>query len=274
MSQIIKGSFEASDDCDGCQVEVESSYLARQGAVFNIKSYAIKGLRRGPHGISYGTSHGTSHGAGFSSGVIDLDHIPDMVNEILMEVSSELDIDADFNFSSDYETDFTNGSQITFIDKSARRELAREQRDIEFELRDYEIELMRLDDDDDKSKTKIEEKIAALQSRRDALEEQQREEHERIRVIVKDNQNQQLERRAKIEAEQAQALEKIQDVVVQTFCDYGSTLKNLPNKEHVSLIFERRQQKNDVVYIFDKDQIMDCESDGQQLKANALSYNF
>jgi len=38
-------------------------------------------------------------------------------------------------------------------------------------------------------------------------------------------------------------------VVIQSFCDYGSTLKNLPDDEHVSIIVKLRKKERDSVFV-------------------------
>ena len=39
MSQVIKGAFNGNNSCKGCNVKVDTNYLAKQGAVFTISTY-------------------------------------------------------------------------------------------------------------------------------------------------------------------------------------------------------------------------------------------
>ncbi len=75
-------------------------------------------------------------------------------------------------------------------------------------------------------------------------------------------------------ARQAQ-LETLETTVMQSLCDYGSTLRNLPDKEHVSVVIEAGSDEAERhIYVFDKGDVTDCRSDAEGLKNKATQYMF
>ena len=200
-----------------------------------------------------------------------------MVGNILVGVGESLE-EAGANIElfddGDRELRWSQRAPHIRIDRSTRlasRELSREVRDIEYEIRELEIELLHADESDEQKR--IEKKIAGLEkdlnkaeAKRDKFDaKQQAKESEYVKK--RDIQ------RLKSKQENDRMLGDVQDIVLQSFCDYGSTLKHLPEDEKISVVFNYVRKDKDTIFVLDKDDVSDCEST-EKLKTTALTYLF
>lgn len=262
MSQILTGAFKADDQCKRCRIKAH--YLAEQGVVFFISMPRV-----------YGT--GTRIGVGDLSDldipdVEGLEHIPAIVEEALASVQIELSGTDPYIYTGD-----NNQNRYITIRRVGRetleaiREVRRERREIEREISEREIRLIHEDDDEvrreaQKEVAELEEKLAKVEAKEEKLE-----------TAVKKSRQEAQDKREKAMAEIRKAREaqqrSVETLVLQTFCDYGSTLRNLPIDEHVSLVFEDSRE-GDTVYVLKHDEIDQCSNGAEGLKASAIAYRF
>ncbi len=268
MAGIINGAFQDNDSCKGCRVKVETTYLAQQGVVFTIKSYAVRGFAiGGDH-----DSHGSFYDVQSLESLESLEHIPEMVNSILVNVGDSLeDITTRIEVVEEFE-DVDFNRRHVFIDRSSVRELSRRTRDLEFQMRDYEIELLHAEDEVERKR--LEASINSLEKDIEELAAEREGVNKKYETARKEREKEREAQRAERDRKRTEILASTQEVIMQTFCDYGSTLKNLPNDEYVSVVFERSKDDHDSIFVLDKDQVTNCKSDGSGLIKQALTYQF
>ncbi|MCH7744182.1 MAG: hypothetical protein IIB71_16180 [Proteobacteria bacterium] len=267
MSKIVKSAFEADRSCKRCNVRVEGKYLADQGILFlvnsSFSSYSWLHATDSDHGFSFSFNDGD---------LLDFEFIPEMVGEI---VTSILPVIPDFIGISD--APVVNRTRIVkIVDDSTRialREIRRERRDLQQEIRENEIELIHLDDD------KINGIEASIEDMKEAvrkLKNKQQEIEEKARATRDEYTREREEHRMKRRAHNKQQQLLVQNTVLQAFCDYGSTLRSLPDKEKVTIIFENtnRETRQDTVLVFDQASITNCNRDSETLRSQAISYLF
>ncbi|MBL4679280.1 MAG: hypothetical protein JKY88_00995 [Pseudomonadales bacterium] len=295
MSQIAKSAFQDNESCRGCDIKITSNYLASQGATFTIGTYKSRCSFSNEDDTSFIISESTFdrltpladleglealkslESLDSLEGVISMPDLPDMVTSILIDVGEGLE-EAGANLGllgeNGYEYRWNHSSPHIRIDRTTRlesKELSREIRELEYKIREHEIELLHAEDP--KERRSIEKKIAEIEKKtvkvRDTLElinaktMAKRKAYEQKREA----------KRALAEQETEKLLKNVQKIVMQSFCDYGSALKHLPEDEKVSLIFTQRKKNSDTIYILDKKALSDCSS-GEKLQADALSYVF
>lgn len=265
MSNIIKGAFEADDSCRGCQPRIDSSYLANQGAVFTIRLNSWR---------SFQTVSGNNSNFSFVVPAPDeVKHIEitEVVSDVLDNLGSVMDdVGSRIEFKM---SDLENHETLLRIDSEARRalrELNRERRDLEYERREYEIELIHADED---TRRDIERQISELEKGINTIEMKQSELNKAYEAERKERE---LARQAKREKaiQQAEAqLAAVEDVVIRSLCDYGATLKNIPEKEHVSLLFEQNNEDQTKVFVMDMNDVQGCQK-ADVLRSDATVYKF
>lgn len=154
--------------------------------------------------------------------------------------------------------------------RRAMREQRRKIRDLKFALNNSNGEAQ------DKLKEELanaEQELAASQAKLAEAREQARAASEQIKQRV---QVQVLEQKEQWQ----QRIEQLETVMAQTLCDYGNTLRALPQSEHISFVIEgagdRAEGGIDKVYIFNQQEIMACKagSGASDLLQGAVTYSF
>ena len=266
MSNIIEGAFESSSDCRGCRPRIESNYLADQGAVFTISMNSWRTFR-----VADDLSPSSYSFVIPSPEEVQQVEITEVVSEVLDNVGMVMD---DLGERIEFRLgDFEHEELLLRQDSETRRalrDLNRERRDLEFQRREYEIEMIHANEDQRK---RIEDRMRGLEDKVKQVEQKQtklskafeveREEREKLKQAK-------LEK-AKAEAEAQQ--KALEDVVLQSICDYGSTLKNIPNSEHVSLVFDRGSKAPSNVLVMDMKDVQGCTR-VDVLRGDATSYSF
>lgn len=267
MSQIIRGAFDDEADCRRCRVKVEGSYLAEQGAIFTITPSQIH-FRIG--------AGGSDRWEGFDNweftSMDDLAEIPAMVTEILAE------IDIDLGGGRRYGT---RGGDERIIDRESRgrmRALSREKRHLEEEMRDIEIGLIHAEDEE---REEQEERLAEIGRRVESLQEKRQKLDELLEQRRSDQKKRRLEEQDKVASRVLQRLLEFENLILATFCDYGTNLKSVPEDEHVTVILQNtaRSQSSprSKIYVFKKKDLVACQGDSiasNELKQRAIVYNF
>ena len=75
----------------------------------------------------------------------------------------------------------------------------------------------------------------------------------------------------------AERVASFEQTFVQTLCDYGSTLKDLPNNEHISVVIVGAGDNgSDKIHVFSKKDVVNCKGDkgASDLFAKATTYSF
>ncbi|MBD3648263.1 MAG: hypothetical protein HUJ31_12610 [Pseudomonadales bacterium] len=202
-----------------------------------------------------------------------LEHIPGIVEEALASVEYELSELESFVYVGDNEQDryITIQRGVDREVMEALRDVRSERRDVEREIREREIRLIQQDGDKDRQEIRKEietlnEKIAGIESREEELES-------RIKAARKEAREKREKAKAEARKVRQERQRTIENLVLQTFCDYGSTLKNLPSDEHVSIVFENSHE-GDSVYVIDRADLNQCNKGADGLKASAIAYRF
>lgn len=260
MSQIIDSVFHADKECKRCNIKVAGKYLAGQGMVFLVNNRS--------HGFSWITGGDSSNSYSFSIGDFeDLEYIPEMVEGILADVLPSLPDIPDGDWTQRI---------IRITGESTRealREIRRERRDLQQEIREQEIEMIHMEEDEanalEASINEMESAIHELENKQHQIEEKaqsSREEYRKTREAAR-------QKKALLREEQQ---ELVQNKVLEVFCDYGATLRSLPAKEKITIIFENTHSKpsQDTILVFDQSKITDCDRDKGSLRGQALSYLF
>ncbi len=264
MIGIVKSSINDAADCRRCKVRITGHYLADQGAVFNVTpsgGYAH-------FGYNYVAPNADSV---VINGVPVVPEIPEMVYDILSDVQVSIDsasedsYEWDWNWDSDHEWHEHNREAREELRefRSELRELARERREVEIESIHAE-----------------EEELAELEAREQEIEqrfqkaEQRREQAQQKYEAIVEKRNEQREaKRVKRVQEREKQFVKMESIVLNTFCDYSSTMRSLPDDERISIIINKGDEKSNV-YVFRQSDLSSCDSAKSDVRADALSYVF
>ena len=252
MEKILLTDFE---DGRG-SVTVDGSYLARQGAVFRVNP--ARAMR-------------------FAWD--DSDDVKTFM--ITRDGDGEIDRDFEFSFIGDIGAivDEALGAvplppPAPSIDTELRgmiRELTRETRELEREMARLRVEMIHVDDDE---KPSIEEEIASIEQEMDNIESKRASMTREIEAEVEAFETKRREAIEEREARRREQLARIEETLLTALCDYGSTLQNLPNNEHVSLVVENANDDESRVFVFDKRDITSCQGGADALRKSALEYLF
>jgi len=293
MSQIVKGALKADPDCKQCRVSINGKYLAEQGVIFLIKGHSagyslihidgdneysysytfddqtlrsfesLQGLEALEGLESLESLQGLEALKGLES-LESLEHLPEMLSEIIASVSSSAIPDSQG-------VEFAR--IIRIVDDTTReslREIRRARRDLIQEIRENEIEMIHIEEADQRQ---LEASIREMEEQVRALEDQQRVIAKEAQLSRQEYQKKRDEQRhKKFVVRQAQR-ELMQRKVLAAFCDYGTTLRSLPPGEKVTLIFENSSEE-DTIMVFDRNEVTTCDRGKEDLKKQAITYNF
>ncbi len=277
MVGIIKSSFVENKECDKCRVEIKGLYLADQGVIFEVN----------PRTGSFSDGNRTFV-------VESIPEIPELVQDIMTKVQVKLEgieglddlreleglegLEAlsalgDSNRFEDHAWAWSTDDATGDYGRVARdqlRELRQKQRELEREMREIDIEAIHAEGTQLKELEKREKELA---SKVTALE------GDRDKVQAKLD-GYATERRREIEAKAAsrKALQQkrnsqIETIVLNTICDYGSTLRNVPSDQRISLVFRNQSDSADI-YVLKQSILQGCESGKSDIRNNAMKYVF
>lgn len=266
MSTIIDGAFKADESCDHCDPNIETSYLANQGAVFIIRPNSWKSfhLDTGEDSFSFDIQPSEPNEIRRIEIKELVGDILDNVGVVMGEVGSQIEISL---------SNLEDEDSILHIDSETRRslrELNRERRELEYQRREHQIELIHADEDEkkrvEKSIQDLAQRIATLEMRQTTLSKTYETEKKERQVAREIKRNMAKER---VDAR----LALIEDIVLRSFCDYGGTLKNIPTDEYVSVIFEQDKAEEQQIMVMEIDDITGCKNP-ETLKSDSTNYLF
>lgn len=273
MSGVIDTALKQDASRDGIRYRsVETTYLAKQGVVFDINV--------------------RSRGAGWSAQLSQM--LPTMpvapVAPRAPVVISSSDSDFEFEVSEDWE-EFAeetmerlsdvfreSSSQIREL-RSQERELASEKRELERRKRDLEFELRMAGNGREKE---IKEELKELDKEMNQYVSREKELENHAAELEKE----QNERVAKQKEAQEQAykqfLANFEGNIGDTLCRFGAGLRSLPDDENISFVLkdfsrDTRGKDTDRIYVFSKRKVKDClqeKINPSQLISSADIYEF
>lgn len=258
MIGIVKSAFENDADCRSCEVEITGHYLANQGVVFKVVPES-----HGRYAIS--TSDFENNVEVFAEGMAA---IPLFVEDILAGVEVSLANEDFAGFAIQADGDWSEQARIA---RQALREARAELREANRELREIEIEAIHAED----------EELSELEAREAELLHQMKQLSGQEDQIQEDLANQLEEKRRAAKAKKVareekrqQRFEEMETLVLNTFCDYSSTMRSLPRNERVSVIVSKDDDEQSNVYVFEQSNLEDCDSSKTNVRDHALSYAF
>lgn len=136
--------------------------------------------------------------------------------------------------------------EVQQVQREEVRELQREIRRIERERENRDIEKDQIDE----IKRELENKVDILKGRM--------EEYKKSMTEYRTKRDEKYTQSAKLKSE----------TIVSTLCDYGATLRSLKNDEYVTLIFNGYSNGKDKVYVFEYDDVRNCQSAEKLLKSS------
>ena len=249
MIGIVKSSFADNSNCNNCRVRITGHYLADQGAVFNVNP-----TNRHQYVSSFET-------------LDSIVMIPGMVQDILQDV--QININEEDMSSWDWHSESDERS-VSREGREEMRELRHELRELSREMREIEIEAIHTENDDLEElkdrESELEQEIATVEKKRDKVQESISSTTEQRN---KEREAKQLEHREQRRKE----FVKMESVLLNTFCDYSSTMRNLPDDEKVSIIVDKSDDTSNI-YMFKQSDLQDCDSEKENVRDHALSYAF
>lgn len=266
MAQILTGAFK-SDKHAGPHASIAGTYLADQGALFTVKAYG----RLNAYSFRFGGDD-TDDNVFYFQGDDDEDSMAPMPPDAPDAPGINM---GDLGHITT--TILAGGDGSMHIDRevrSAMRDVARQLRDIEQQISDNRIELIHTDKDE--GRKKIESKIAELEKQQDVINGKQEQLEKQMADARKKFEEKRKAMSEKVKKAREENLAKTEKVVMESLCAYGSTLKNVPDREHVSVIIEGRAGgATHHVYVMNKKDVSQCKSGGADaLAKNATKYSF
>ncbi len=265
MTQILEGVFEAEDQCRHCRIETH--YLAEQGIVFFISVPRL--LPDGEYGVEVDLSDLDV------PDIAGLEQIPAMVDGVLADLEVELQgLEPWIYMGDEGRTRYlTIVRGVSREIREAMRDVRRERRDIQRQIRENEIKMIH--EEGEASREEINDKVMALSEKLAELEKKEEKLNARLREAHEQARARREEAREKMRKARQERQRAAEDTVLRTLCDYGSTLKNLPDDEHVSIVFEEFPSADgDTVYVFKRRDVARCTGGADKLKEQAVSYRF
>jgi len=258
MIGIVKSAFENDEDCHACQVQITGHYLADQGVVFNVTP-ASRG-----YAYAFKTSDFEENVEVFAEGMAA---IPLVVEDILASVEMGLANDSFSGITIDTDGDWSEQSRIA---RQALREARAELREANRELREIEIEAIHAEEEE---LNELEAREAEVIREMERLSSQEEKIQQDIASQVEAKRSEIEKKRAKRMEAKRQQFEDMETLVLNTFCDYSSTMRSLPRNERVSVIVSKGEDQSNI-YVFEQSELADCDSSKTDVRDHALSYAF
>lgn len=255
MIGIIKSAFDTDEECPRCRVSIDGHYLADQGIVFNISPHSTRSSM-----FAFSTDNDFEFHA---NGIVAA--LPDVVTDIFSDVEISID-------NGEYATiiNDANWSEVSEEVREQLREARIQMRELDREMRELKIESLHA----------VDEELQEIEARERELETQMRElsEHkdslsDNVSMMVKKRKEERDARIAKREARRLEQFGKMEKIVLDTFCDYSQTMRNLPRGERVSIILKQDKGESKI-YVMQKADVDNCDSETTDLRQHALSYAF
>lgn len=254
MIGIVKSSLQDNKDCRRCGVKISGHYLADQGVVFNVNASG---------GFSYNFKT-------FSD--IEVPEAPSVIaiNGLVEEIMEDVEIS--FGSGDGHSWEFHTEDFLSENREVQRelREARREMRELSREIRELELEAIHAEADELK---RLEEREQELKAEFATAEAEHDRISERLNRYAEERTKEREAKRAEKLAARQQQFKQMEDIVLASFCDYSSTIRNLPKGEKVSIIFSKGDDESNV-YVFEQAKLENCDSRKADVRQHALTYAF
>ncbi|MBR9907792.1 MAG: hypothetical protein GYB30_07030 [Gammaproteobacteria bacterium] len=156
-------------------------------------------------------------------------------------------------------------------------DLVRDMHDKRRKVRDLEFALNSADGAGRKT---IEEQLSAAKEQLAAARTKLEERKQALRAASSEIREKQAQRRAERAQKLQQQVATFEQTLADTLCTYGSTLKSLPNNEHISFVLQGAGKQDaggrDKIYIFSKSSLVACQKNNaaSDLLSQAVTYSF
>lgn len=263
MNDIMLSSAKVSQNSRQSLIRsIDSVYLQGQGAIFTIHS-----------------AHSGSGYRQFLPILAPVSRLPAVAARERVAISDDEDFVSEFVDSSD---EFDHAIEVFEEQREGARELRSEQRDIAYEMRDIERQRKDIEYQLQRAEKKVKDELTAdlknLEVERITLNKNKTKLEQKVIELNKVRETQKTAQ-TKARGEHFSALN---NSLVETLCLYGNGLREVPSKEHVSLIIKGAgKQKNrgftDQILVFNKKDINACANSkltAEKLLAKAQAYQF
>jgi hypothetical protein len=266
MNDIMLSSAKVSQNSRPSLIRsIDSVYLQGQGAIFTI------------HSAHSGS--GYRHFLPILAPVSRLPPLPPVAARERVAISDDEDFDIEFVDSAD---EFDHAIEVFEEQREGARELRSEQRDIAYEMRDIERQRKDIEYQLQRAEKKVKDELTAelknLEEERVTLNKNKSKLEQKV---IELNKMLEAQKAAQTKA-RGEHFSALNNSLVETLCLYGNGLREVPSKEHVSLIIKGAgEQKNrgftDQILVFNKKDINACANSkltAQKLLEKAQAYHF
>lgn len=259
---IMRNIFDAALEADNQQNRMrmgppEAMYLAGQGMVFTFHLNGTSGFNFGEFGNL----------GNLGEQMEILASQLDQQAQAIPPVPPDVDVDADYDFDFDFDFDFDDGqnNEKESAYRNQLREMTEAMRERQQEMRDMQREIRDLareerNDQDADNQAEIDRLSAELEARGQELQSQSTS-------MQQVQQQYQAERMAAFEAVRTRQT----DLIFDTLCSYGNTLRSLGNDQHVNIVLRNYANDQTQVIVLDYADIANCAS-VPDLRQAAVSY--
>ncbi|MFZ8142207.1 hypothetical protein [Alteromonas macleodii] len=278
MSGVLKTSLRQNAATDSWRVsQIETSYLAGQGAVF---TFSVRGQSgnwvREIETLVEGLV-ATVPPAPPAPPVPSANSFSD-VDDIVFEAAREWEAYAEETSHRFSQAFADNNSRLRDL-RNMQRELAWEAREVERELRDITFELRHADEARKKELLVQKEQSGEQLKQLEAKEKSMKDE---LKAIEKEQTKQMEARKAQQQQAYKTFLAGFESGMSETLCRFGSGLRGLPENEHISMVLkdfemDESRERKDRIYVFTRADIVRCvqeKIDANKLLTNANIYQF
>ncbi|WP_417704055.1 hypothetical protein [Rheinheimera aquimaris] len=257
LQTILQTAFK--EDENSRLSSMQYSYLTGQGLLFQANA-----VRSGRHVFHFS-----------GSGVAPVAPIPPVPP--LPEGDFEFEIDTDeierlTEAAQDMAEQVKQQHRYTYRIAEKQRAIERELRDVERELRDIEF---------NKSMSKLDkeqqQELATLQQKAKVLKEKQTEVEKEAATSRKQLEEQRSKQLAEQQKQTAAMVKTVGEKFSQILCDYGASLRDMPDTEYVSLQVNNRGSDGRYYWVVRKSDINQCMTGkikAKDLLTKASTYQF
>ncbi|MFT5542433.1 MAG: hypothetical protein ACI96N_001629 [Arenicella sp.] len=267
MDSVLTTSLRQSNKDQAIKFSrLETSYLAKQGAVFTIDT----------SNSSFNFRISTS--SGFPTMVAPSPPLPPVKNERFFSEHADVATMVEQRFY-DAQGRFSESSAKLREVTAAARDLSSKLREFEREKRDLSFELRNADSARNKE---IEIQLAALKKQQAKLKDAQDVQAKQVEKVQKEREEQRKAQLAEAEKANKEFLTVFEQSVAGNLCRFGAGLRALPSNQNITFILERfnlssASDRRDRIYVFSASDVKKCVQEKineSTLLANATVYDF
>lgn len=285
MAQIINTSINNSSmERNRILTKVNSTYLANQGIVFTVKIKKPFGIMpielpvmpeipQLPRVPPVSTSpidileiDGINTPVIPAEALEELQQIPEQIQESMMQ-SMELNLEEQRYNQEAVMEQLLESREIRREQQEGlrelRRELREEQRDLREDMRELQREIRSAEDD--QTRRELSRELEKMSQVMESLNEKYRQATERFQQKITEYKKRREQKQAEEKQTWSEYIGRIELSLIDTLCNYGGSLKSLPDGQYVSVILENADRSEykakDRVHVFSKSDLVSCQRD-------------